>query len=503
MTAGRNRPTASRRPTTGYGWLGSLMALDIAVIQDKYGVNEDWATGNDSYVLKDVNEAGHLYSSIWDAGGIDQIVYNGARDTNIDLRAATLQYEYGGGGWMSYAYGIYGGFTIANGVTIENATGGSGNDMLIGNHVANILIGGGGLDTLVGGGGNDIYRVEEAGDVVVEAAGGGADSVYAVASYALTAGTEVELLSAIDPGAAVAINLTGNEYGNTLIGTAGANVLIGGGGNDALAGLGGNDIYRVEDGGDIVFEGVGGGFDAVYVTLSSYTLNAGAEVELVSAIDPTSTAAFSLTGNAFGNTLIGNAGANVLIGGGGNDALAGLGGNDVYRVEDAGDVVLEGAGGGFDSVYATVNYALAGGAQVELLSGIDPTSSGALNLTGNELGQTIIGTAGANVLTGGGGADAFAFLAAPGAGNVDTITDFASGIDKILLDDAGFAGIGSLPPGAFVTGTAAQDVDDRIIYNQATGQLFFDADGSGAGAAVLFATLQGAPTLTAGDFLVI
>ena len=82
----------------GYGWLGSLMALDIAVIQDKYGVNEDWATGNDTYVLKDVNEWGvyidaatgqpavhdatnqatardgyyegqsTYYSSIWDAG---------------------------------------------------------------------------------------------------------------------------------------------------------------------------------------------------------------------------------------------------------------------------------------------------------------------------------------------------------------------------------------------------------------------------------------------------
>ena len=115
------------------------MALDIAVIQDKYGVNEDWATGNNTYVLKDVNEWGvyidaatgqpaehdatnadttrdgyyegqsTFYSSIWDADGVDQIVYNGARNTNIDLRAATLQYETGGAGWMSYANGIFGG----------------------------------------------------------------------------------------------------------------------------------------------------------------------------------------------------------------------------------------------------------------------------------------------------------------------------------------------------------------------------------------------------------
>ena len=177
----------------GYGWLGSLMALDIAVIQDKYGVNEDWATGNDTYVLKDVNEWGVYidaatgqpaehdatnadttrdgyyvgestrYSSIWDAGGVDQIVYSGARNTNIDLRAATLQYETGGGGWMSYAIGIFGGFTIANGVTIENATSGSGNDTLTGNDVANILNGGAGDDAHDRRRGNDTYFVDNLG----------------------------------------------------------------------------------------------------------------------------------------------------------------------------------------------------------------------------------------------------------------------------------------------------------------------------------------------------
>ena len=54
-----------------------------------------------------------------------------------------------------------------------------------------------------------------------------------------------------------------------------------------------------------------------------------------------------------------------------------------------------------------------------------------------------------------------------------------------------------------MTGTQAQDADDRIVYNSANGQLFFDADGNGAGAAVLFATLNGSPTLAASDFAVI
>jgi serralysin len=92
-----------------------------------------------------------------------------------------------------------------------------------------------------------------------------------------------------------------------------------------------------------------------------------------------------------------------------------------------------------------------------------------------------------------------------GAGNADLILDFVSGTDKIALDDAVFAGLvpGALPASAFVVGSAAGDADDRIIYNSATGQLFFDADGNGAGAALLFATLNGHPVVAASDFTVI
>ncbi|HMG48752.1 MAG TPA: M10 family metallopeptidase C-terminal domain-containing protein [Allosphingosinicella sp.] len=152
-------------PTTGgYGYLGGLMAFDIAAIQDKYGVNEDTATGNDTYAMKDVNAPGTYYYCIWDAAGIDAITYGGARDATIDLRPATLQYEYGGGGRVSYALGIYGGFTIANGVTIENATTGSGNDHLVGNAVNNVLDGGGGNDLFDLSGGGDDHAIGGAGD---------------------------------------------------------------------------------------------------------------------------------------------------------------------------------------------------------------------------------------------------------------------------------------------------------------------------------------------------
>ncbi len=125
-------------------------------------------------MLVDVNAAGTRYSSIWDAGGVDQIVYEGARDANIDLRPATLQYEQGGGGWVSYAFGIHGGFTIANGVTVENARSGSGNDALIGNDAANRLESGAGTDVLSGNGGNDVLIGGAGRDTLT--GGAGADS---------------------------------------------------------------------------------------------------------------------------------------------------------------------------------------------------------------------------------------------------------------------------------------------------------------------------------------
>ena len=97
------------------------------------------------------------------------------------------------------------------------------------------------------------------------------------------------------------------------------------------------------------------------------------------------------------------------------------------------------------------------------------------------------------------------FDSAPGSGNVDTILDFAAADDNVLLDDAVFTGLaaGALAAGAFRTGTAAADADDRIIYNSTTGALLFDVDGVGGAAAVQFATLTGAPALTAADFFVI
>ena len=146
-----------RSPSRDYGYQGTPMAIDIAVLQAKYGANLSHRTGDDVYVLPTANEAGTFYSCLWDAGGIDTIrAGDTSRNATIDLRAATLRAEEGGGGWMSYNAGIHGGFTVANGVTIENAVGAAGNDMITGNAGANVLDGHQGVDRLVGRGGDDI-----------------------------------------------------------------------------------------------------------------------------------------------------------------------------------------------------------------------------------------------------------------------------------------------------------------------------------------------------------
>jgi serralysin len=149
-------PSGQPQFGAAYGYQGTPMAIDIAVLQAKYGANMSYHTGNDTYALSLGNRIGTFYSCIWDAGGTDQIVYAGAADATIDLRAATLQAAAGGGGYVSYAKGIFGGYTIARGVTIENATGGTGNDTLFGNAVANKLTGGDGNDKLAGLAGNDL-----------------------------------------------------------------------------------------------------------------------------------------------------------------------------------------------------------------------------------------------------------------------------------------------------------------------------------------------------------
>ncbi|WP_028029657.1 VCBS domain-containing protein [Gemmobacter nectariphilus] len=145
---------------------------------------------------------------------------------------------------------------------------------------------------------------------------------------------------------------------------------------------------------------------------------------------------------------------------------------------------------------------LTGSASSETISGLagnDTINAG----TGDD---TLIGGSGLDSLTGGDGADVFVFDQTPKASEADVITDFVSGLDQIALARAvfGAAGLpGILDDAAFALGTAPTDATDRLIYDDATGRLFWDADGTGRSATVLLATLQGSPLLEASDIVIL
>jgi Ca2+-binding RTX toxin-like protein len=252
------------------------------------------------------------------------------------------------------------------------------------------------------------------------------------------------------------------------------------------------------------------------------TLGAGAKNLVLLGID-----GIDATGNASANALSGNAGANVLSGYGGaatlygaagNDILSGGtgadrmlggGGRDTYVVGQPGDVVVEEQGNGIDTIKSSITRALP--ANVENLT---LTGTAATDGAGNALANVILGSRGDNALdgvggsdtlTGGAGADSFVFSAAPGAANIDRITDFSVSADTIVLDDAVFAAAGApgvLAAAAFCAGAAALDASDRIIHDPATGSLFYDSDGNGEHAAIAFAMLPAGLVLTPTDFLI-
>jgi serralysin len=282
-------------------------------------------------------------------------------------------------------------------------------------------------------------------------------------------------------------NVTGSSLNDTITGNAGNNVIDGGAGIDAVR-----------------FDGVAA---AATVNLVAGTAT-GQGNDTLHNIE-------NVTGSNLNDTITGNSGNNVLDGKGGADTLAGLGGSDTYMVDNAADVVMEASGAGNDTVLASVSYKLGAGQSIETLQTTNSAGTAAINLTGNELNQAIIGNAGMNFINGGagndtltgrGGADTFVFNTALSAsGNVDRITDFDPASDTIRLDKTIFTALtqsGTLADAAFFVGSAAHDADDRITYNSTTGALIYDSNGSAAGGAAQFATLQPNLALHASNFVV-
>ena len=386
-----------------------------------------------------------------------------------------------------------------------NFTGTAGNDTITGSVIRDHINGGRGSDTLNGGGGADTVSYENNVDRVIVLLGVNGAAGNAYEFLAPGQGPDsVDTLTSIE-------NVLGTNFGDTLVGNEANNV---------FHGRDGDDNYFVQNAGDVVRENGGEGSDEVFASVS-YTLTAGSDVEILRTTDDEGTAQINLTGNGANNHIIGNDGLNLLEGGGGNsDTLEGRDGSDTYIVRNANVEIDENGGEGNDHVAATVDYALTEGADVEFLSTLDDLGTDDIDLTGNNSGNVVVGNNGNNVLNGGGGrdtliglgdADRFLFDSALAATNVDEIRDFEDGSDLIVLDDDIFNTLtppkgleGALAADEFVIAAAAQDAEDRIIYNSATGALLFDRDGVGGAAAIQFATLSpGLNNLSADDFLVI
>jgi Ca2+-binding RTX toxin-like protein len=204
-------------PNVGdFGATVGPMAFDIALLQQKYGAPATALNnGNTVYDMPNANGTGTYFRCIWDDGGKDTIRYSGATDAIISLVAATLDYSPTGGGVVSYAAGIQGGFTIAHGVVIEHARGGRGNDDISGNAANNKLWGAAGRDSMVGDGGIDSLYGGNGNDQL--SGGDGSDRLY------------------------------GQNGADRLDGGGGNDRLFGGNGNDTLIGGAGLDDFIIKD----------------------------------------------------------------------------------------------------------------------------------------------------------------------------------------------------------------------------------------------------------------
>ncbi|MER8834720.1 calcium-binding protein [Mesorhizobium sp. M0909] len=187
-------------------------------------------------------------------GGADTMTGYGGNDTYYVDNAGDKAIEAVGGGTDKVITSMSHALTASSQIELlatSNPSGTApihlnGNEFaqtIQGNAGSNVFNGLGGADTMVGYGGNDGYYVDNVGDRVTEAVGGGRDNIATTVSYALAAGSEVELLATRYPSAATTINLTGNEFNQAIQGNAGANVINGARGADILTGNGGNDAF--------------------------------------------------------------------------------------------------------------------------------------------------------------------------------------------------------------------------------------------------------------------
>ncbi len=361
-----------------------------------------------------------------------------------------------GGEDFDLLLGHIGNDTIEGGADDDTVQGGRGDDVIQGDTGNDALWGGRGNDLFIwnNGDGSDVVDGGETGagesnTQRVNAADGAGDLINVELSNTdrLNALGQVENLDFVQ--------LERLNLGNFTIDLFDVQTL-------EINGQGGNDTVTVED--------LSGSQSAVNDGVSLLVFDGGGGQDLLDATR--SDVAVSADGGNNNDTISGGNLDDTLLGGGQDDLLDGRAGNDSLDGQTGNDLLL--GGGGADTLFG---------------SGGDDTLSG---------------QSGDDVLIGGGGADAFVF-SGPLNGTVDTIADMVSGTDQIHLDSSVFSALapGALAAANFVIGTAAADADDFIIYNDLTGDLLYDADGNGGGAAEVFANIGAGTTLLDTDFLIV
>jgi Ca2+-binding RTX toxin-like protein len=513
-----------------FGAQATPMPLDIALLQQKYGADPNTNSGNNTYTLVDANAVGTRYVGIWDTGGVDEIVYSGSRNTVIDLRPATLLNAQGGGGYVSYATGIWGGYVIAAGVTIENATGGLGSDTLTGNDAANVLTGnfgddvlrgGAGADTLIGGDGNDTLD----DTVGLNTYNGGSGTDFASVSLASRTGAlsyTVGDAAITENGSALItfsdiehVSIVGGSGNDVFVGGSFNDTLIGGAGIDTLTGGFGNDVYGVDSLQDIVNEAPGADIDTVETTLTNVGLSSFTNIEVLTYVG---TAAFIGQGTSGANTINGGSGNDYIYAYGGDDLARGNAGIDVFILGDGSDTAFGGDGqdylfgdlgndflhgeGGVDVLLAgDGDDTMFGGDSGDYFYGEDGNDT-AFGDAGNDI---FVLTAGNDEATGGDGQDYFYM----GDGN-DTLNG-EGGVDVML----GEAGNDTFNPGLGVDYVFMGTGSDRLnvhFFNSGVTVLndFTPGDGSAdviglVGPFVTFADVQASISdfTTSGGFCIL
>ncbi|MBV9528857.1 calcium-binding protein, partial [Sphingomonas sp.] len=428
---------------------------------------------------------------------------------------------------VSFALGSYIEDLTLTGTASVNGTGNDLDNSIVGNSGNNILDGRGGADTMNGGAGDDTYVVDNVNDTIFDLDGGN-DTVKSSISFSLEGLVYADIENLTLTGTAN-INATGTQGANVIIGNSGDNVINGNTGGDTLKGGAGNDTYIVYGADDQVIEGFNAGVDTVDSHVS-YTLTINVENLTLEG------QAANGTGNNLDNTIVGTVGDNVLDGKGGADILEGEGGNDTYIIDNPGDRILYSDPAGDNTVISSISYTLGTNLDNLVLSGTNSTNgtgnalqnvifgNDAVNvlsgaggddyldgaggndkLSGGDGNDILIGGAGIDTLSGGAGTDVFGFDAAPASTNVGTITDFSATEDTIALSQSAFGGLalGDLSASAFQAGTSATSSATRIIYDKASGDIYFDPDGTGSAGKVLFAKVTAGTILSASNFYVV